>query len=360
MIAIERIGTEDALDRLRPQWEELYARDEHRSVFLSWPWLRSYLPTGRYAWSILLARDGTELIALLPVARSGFPHRSLSLDRELHMGANPAADYTGMLCLPGREHEAIAAFAGVIARDAWENFNLSDTRDPRMEQLARQIAARVRGTFEQLGDERCMYIELPATWDEYLRGLPKDSRRKTLRVMRLVAELPGYRVTEATAADFEQHVEILFRLKIARFGGALRRFRARNGTFFRNAFAAGALRIFVMWDGERPVSATAIFVDEARESFNIYMRGHDAEYDRRGPGRAMTGLMIQRAIEDGYRRFDFLRGDYPYKHDFTDTSVSLRHYRVTRPGLRARAVNALRPAFAALKLRIANIAFRRA
>ena len=359
VLRIERIRTEDQLERLRDAWDALHRSDPYATVFLSWPWLRAYLPAGRYRWFILALRDGDALVAALPLALSGFPTATFSLDRELHMGANPAGDYTGMLCVPGRESEAIEAFAAEIAAAGWENFNAVDTRDPRIEPLARRIAALLRGTYEAVGAEETCLIALPATWDAYLAGLEKTTRKKTLRAIRQSEAIPGYRLTEASAQTLDAHLDAVFALKHARYGGRLQRWRARYTRFFRAAFAGGALRVFVMWQDARPVSAAAVFVDPVTGTFSPYMRGHDSAFDRLGPGRALSALLIRTAIEEGYRTFDFLRGDYSYKRSFSNAVASLRHFRVTRPGVRARVVNLARPVFFSLKLRLANIAFGR-
>lgn len=359
VLRIEQLRTDSELDRLRDAWDALYRSDPHATVFLSWSWLRAYLPTGRYRWFVLALRDGDALIAVLPLALSGFPTASISLDRELHMGANPAGDYTGMLCMPGREHDAIEAFAAQIAAQGWENFNAVDTRDPRIEPLARRIAALLGGTFEAAGAEETCLIALPASWDAYLGGLEKATRKKTLRAMRQTEALPDYRFTEASAQTLDAHLDAVFALKHARYGGRLQRWRARYTQFFRAAYGAGTLRVFVVWQGSRPVSAAAVFVDRATGTFSPYMRGHDSAFDRLGPGRALSAVLIRTAIEEGYRTFDFLRGDYSYKRSFSNAVAPLRHFRVTRPGLRARVVNVARPVFFSLKLRLANIAFGR-
>lgn len=358
VLQLERIRTVAELDRARDAWHSLYAADPGRHLFLSWSWLRAYLPAGRYRWSVLALRDGEELIAVLPLALSGFPTPGLSIDRELHLGANPAGDYTGMLCRPEREEEALDAFAAAVAEMGWENFNLADTVGPRMQRLARRIAQRVAGSYAELSREACHAIALPESWERYLaENLNAKSRKNTLRAMRRIAELPGYRITEATASDVDLHLDAVLALKQARFGGNLGRLRARYARFFRNCFETGTLRIFAMWDGERPISAAAVFVDRETRTFCSYMRGHAAAYAGLGPGRAMVGHLIKRAIEEGYARFDFLRGGETYKLDFTNTVTVTCGYRVTRPGLRATLVNRLRPAFFALKLRLANVAF---
>jgi CelD/BcsL family acetyltransferase involved in cellulose biosynthesis len=49
-------------------------------------------------------------------------------------------------------------------------------------------------------------------------------------------------------------------------------------------------------------------------------------------GTVLVGLMIRRAIERGYRRFDFLRGEEPHKWHWTRTARPCSEVVVFRPG----------------------------
>jgi CelD/BcsL family acetyltransferase involved in cellulose biosynthesis len=51
--------------------------------------------------------------------------------------------------------------------------------------------------------------------------------------------------------------------------------------------------------------------------------------------------MIRRAIERGYRRFDFLRGADPYKRQWTTAQRCTEEITIFRPGWRGRVLRAL-------------------
>lgn len=350
---VERIATLAAFDAERERWESLERSDRHATVFTSWRWLRAYLPTSRYRWSVLVLRERGAAVAYLPIARNG----SL-LDRELYLGGNPGADYTGMIALAEWEERAVDAFAEALLAEPWDGFNVCDVRDDRLERLVRRL--QDDGMVLAEGDvTRCLSCALPATWDEYVtKCISAKTRVNTVRVERRLAEaLPGFRVSEPTDADVDAHVDAMVRVNHKRWGGNLARAHARYGRLFRNTYDAGLLRLWIYWNGDEPIAGAAGFVDPLQSSLGLYMIGFDPAYDKLSPGKGIVGRAIRAAIESGYARFDFLRGDEPFKARYASDVTTTRHFRLTRPGLRAALVDLGRPKWLALKLAVANVVY---
>ena len=183
-----------------------------------------------------------------------------------------------------------------------------------------------------------------------MKGIGSSTRFNTLRSLRRLADdFPNFRLTWASDADVDLHVDAMVRVNHARWGGNLARAQAKYGTLFRAAHDGGILRLAIMWDGERPISGGAAFVDPVRGTYNLYQLGYDAEYAKYSPGKGLIGAMIRDATERGYAVFDFLRGDEPYKASYAADVVTTTHYRVTRKGIRAAAFDAVQPAYKALK-----------
>ncbi len=84
----------------------------------------------------------------------------------------------------------------------------------------------------------------------------------------------------------------------------------------RHAFRAGALFLPVLWQGERPVGALAILVDERKKSFLFWIAGRDETFDGLPAGLALHAHSIRHAIRNGFVTYDFLRGNEPYKYSF--------------------------------------------
>ncbi|HEX3550201.1 MAG TPA: GNAT family N-acetyltransferase [Candidatus Elarobacter sp.] len=350
---VERIDTIDAFERERERWEVLERADEHATVFTTWRWLRAYLPVARHRWTILALRDGGETIAYLPIARGGS-----IVDRELFLGGNPVADYAGMLVLPSREDDAVAAFADVLFRESADGLNFCDVRDPRVEAIVRRLCERGLN-LESTDESRCLSCALPPTWDEYITShISAKTRVNMLRVERRLAEaLPNFRISEPTPETIDAHVDAMIAVNHSRWGGNLRNARRRYGRLFRNAFDTGVLRMVIYWDGERPIAGATAFVEPDRSFFGLYMIGFDEEYGKLSPGKGIVGRAIRSAIEAGFARFDFMRGDEDYKARYASEVHVVRQFRLTHPGLRARAIAYLRPKFFDLKLAVANIVY---
>ena len=350
---VTRFSTLEAFEAERGRWEELERQDPHATVFTSWRWLRAYLPVTRFRWSILALRDGERAVAYLPIAYGG----SL-LDRELYLGGNPTADYTGMLALRGHDEAAIAAFADALAAEPWDAFNALDVRDPRIESLVRRLVERGYA-LESTGSTLCLTARLPATWEEFAaHAISAKTRINTVRVeRRLAAGLHGFRISEPCDADIEEHIEAMVQVNHARWGGNLSSARRRYGGLFRNAYAGGILRLFLYRDGAKPIAGAAAFIDEMHSSFGLYMIGFDEEYERFSPGKGIVGRAIRAAIESGYERFDFLRGDEPFKASYAKELHATQHFRLTAPGLRSAALAYGRPKFFALKMAVANLVY---
>ena len=353
MISVERISTIAQFEAQRERWEQLERSDPYASVFMTWRWLRAYLPIARYHWSILVARENGEAIAYLPIG-----HNGSFLDREVFLGGNPVADYAGMLALPTRAEAAIGSFADALLAERWDGINFDDVNDPRIETLVRRLEDRGMRPGEAW-ETRCFACDLPASWDEYItKCISAKTRVNMVRVERRLAEaLPNFRISEPTAADVDAHVEAMIIVNHKRWGGNLKRQRQRYGRLFRNAFETGVLRLFIYWDGERPIAGGAAFVDEQRSFYGLYMIGFDEEYDKLSPGKGVIGRAIRTAIESGYTRFDFMRGGEEYKARYAPERHFTQHYRLTRPGLRAKAIAYARPRWFALKLAVANVVY---
>jgi CelD/BcsL family acetyltransferase involved in cellulose biosynthesis len=78
-----------------------------------------------------------------------------------------------------------------------------------------------------------------------------------------------------------------------------------------------------------------------RDTVYFYQSGRDPRWEDKSVGVALMVKMIRRAIEGGYRRFDFLRGDEGYKRAWTATEVVTQELVAFRPGWRGRWLRGL-------------------
>jgi CelD/BcsL family acetyltransferase involved in cellulose biosynthesis len=153
-------------------------------------------------------------------------------------------------------------------------------------------------------------LDLPSSFDEYLHSLGKKERHELRRKRRRFEDQLGTATLERrSGAD-----------AVSLFADLHRRSSGDKGSFMtpeiekffdalhRDVGAA----IDVLVDGSRrPASAVFSFEDE--ECFYLYNSAFEPELGNLSPGNVMLSHLIEREIERGTRRFDFLKGDETYK-----------------------------------------------
>jgi CelD/BcsL family acetyltransferase involved in cellulose biosynthesis len=70
----------------------------------------------------------------------------------------------------------------------------------------------------------------------------------------------------------------------------------------------------VLWREETPLGALASFVDPQKASLLFYIGGRDESVDNPPPGLVLHAHSIRHAIANGFRTYDFLRGNEGYKY----------------------------------------------
>jgi CelD/BcsL family acetyltransferase involved in cellulose biosynthesis len=312
--AVEIVPFAD-LEERRELWERLAARS--RNVFACWEWTstwwRHFGSPGEPAFAEC-RRDG-EPFAILPlqaVARG--PMRGLRL-----LGHGPG-DVLGPICDP-----ADAALAGAALRKALD------------ELLGRPVllyAERLPGgpLAEAFGGRLVKREANPSLaiagrgWEEYLASRSRNLREKVGRGARKVERKHevAYHLLERPE-DLEPRMEALLRLHRARWGEGTN-FAAPDAIAFHRdlaatMLAAGRLRLWTMSVDGTEVAAWYGFRFEGIESF--YQSGRDRSYDKLSVGFLLLARTLQAAFEDGLERYDFLRGNEPYKDRFADSDSGL-------------------------------------
>lgn len=183
--------------------------------------------------------------------------------------------------------------------------------------------------------EVCPIITLPATFDDYLDGLDSKQRREISRKLRRADAADV--TTTIVGAEEDLHAAVDEFLELLQSSTYEKRDwlnEGRRAVFHEVAAAAqkaGTLQLmFSAVDGNR---AAGLFNFDYKDRIWVYNSGLDpSQYGALSLGVVLTTAAIERAIADGRKTFDFLRGDEEYKYRFgaVDTAV----YRLTmRKGL---------------------------
>lgn len=348
---IDIIDTVTDFDAVRANWDQVFIADLDAQHFLSWTWLRRYL-SRRKRWFVLGLRErepGSSYVAFFPLRiLTQLDDESGEFHDEIIMAGNFAADYTGFIVQPGYEHHAIAGFSAFLKHQNWTNLKLDYFSGPpdRREKMIlalqgpdvmfRDNTPRNR---ENIDNTICPVVSLPSTWEDYLeQKMSSQTRQKLRRFLRKVESDDVYRITMATTETIDRDLDILFdlwRTKWSARKGTERTEKLIGATreMLMDCFSDGNLDVPILWHADQPLGALANIVDHQKKGVLFFITGRDEAWKTPSPGLILHGYCIRRAIENGFRTYDFLRGNEPYKYMFgvEERRVSCTMFR-TRDG----------------------------
>ena len=330
---IDVIDNLEDFKRVKDNWDTVYEADPEAQFFLSWTWLSQWFVTARPQWFVLAAkptRDASNYVAFFPLRlRTKLKHGS-GFHNEIGMAGNSGADYTGLICLPDAQHQAILALAKYLKTFNWARIHLENVRlsDQRLRLLLAHFPTR---TFNIAQTERvnaadnvnnciCPLVHLPDDWDRYLDSLSANTRQKIRRFLRTIESDGTYRITHAKPDTVERDVDTLLELWSTRWesrkGERLNAMVKSSRTVLLNCFQNDSLLLPVLWRDDTPLGALAIYVDRQKASFLFFLAGRDDTVHSPPPGLVLHAHSIRHAIAQGFRTYDFLRGNEAYKYSF--------------------------------------------
>jgi len=329
-----RITLHACFDELAP-WRARWNALARGLPFRRWEWLEPWwthygLESGRpmpdKRLVLLAVWDEQHLIAVAPwyLSRLWSDGRTL---RALGAG-EVCSEYVTILCEPGFEERVGAALANWLTENArgrrdgnldWDLLELSGVvaGDRTVSRLLNHLAELGNDVYPRSGLS-CWRIELPERWDDFVLRLSKSHRKQVRRAARKLADRRAV-VRQATTLDeLRQGFDILVQLHQRRWESL-----GDRGCFARPGFApfhrTASERLFhdgcvdLVWlelDG-RPLAAEYHLLGS--DVVYAYQSGIDPDRLEHEPGRLAVTATIQRGIERGFRSYDFLRGDEPYK-----------------------------------------------
>ena len=308
---------------LREEWNPLLRDSASDTIFLTWEWQSTWWEhLGESQLYLLAMRTAEErpvgIVPLYLITSDDGP-KTLSI-----VGCRDVSDYLDLIAASGQEEGVYNALLDWLESDeapAWDQADLCNipAASPAHSFLAEMAAARGYKVHTEVEDI-CPIISLPSTWDEYLASLSKKQRHEIRRKIRRAegsGQINWYIVNEERdlAAEMEAFIELHQKSNVDKDEFM----DAQMKGFFHAAaqvlHEAGWLQLaFLEVNGEK--AATMLNFDY-RDSIQVYNSGYDPQkYARLSPGIVLLSYCIQWAIESGWAKFDFLRGDEEYKYRF--------------------------------------------
>jgi CelD/BcsL family acetyltransferase involved in cellulose biosynthesis len=364
-----------AFDSVDPAaWDALAAANPWSTPFSSWAfhraWWDAYGANAHEETLVLVPADGADdapPVAIIPLMhRHEVEPRDVALHtnirqaggheltkvpadaKAIFFGASYHADYATILAAPEHMAAAAEALAEYFAvggdpehPQPWDVVDLRRLRtgDPALAALAEAFGRREMAngwTLNVEPEDVAPVAALPAgaTIEDYLATLGKKERHEIRRKVRR-AEAAGevhLTASDDPLADLRAFID----LHQARWGedglfpdteGG-----AQSRVFFRRLFEllgdGGPLRLAFLTVAGRRIAACVSF--DTGDACLYYNAGVDPEARELSPGVVMIERLVERALERGARRIDFLRGNESYKYEWGAVDEPIQRLLVRR------------------------------
>jgi CelD/BcsL family acetyltransferase involved in cellulose biosynthesis len=216
--------------------------------------------------------------------------------------------------------DCVADWLNDQAAPLWDLIELTDVDGNDTVIRALTAAMNSRGcTVDYRPGATCWRTQLPESWDAYLAELSQSHRKQVRRMERRIFDSGRARLhTVECAADLERALPILITLHQQRQEslGRVGCFASPQFLNFHTEVAhrlldRDMLRMHWLELDDRPAAAEYHLGGDA--SVFAYQGGIDPSALEESPGQLITIATLKLAIDQGYRYFDFLRGDEAYK-----------------------------------------------
>lgn len=328
MLTLERILTREAFARLEPEWDALLVQSAADTITLTFDWLSTWWDVfgEDRELMILIARDsGGELIGIAPLLKRTVQHFGVLPFKRLEFIASGedeadeiCSEYLDFIIKQGREAEVLGAMLEhLISQDSeWDEMVLTDILEESPSiSILRNACEDAAMSWRILKTQHCIFLPLPRTWDEFLKGLSRGYRHKITRDWRAASSLDTELVVVDKPDDFADGFDTLVRLHQSRWieKGRPGVFSSEKFTRFHTRLAAkllpkGRLRIFILNLNGEPLAALYDFI-YGRKVFYYQSGLKIADTPIHSPGILIRSYAMEVAIEEKLTECDFMKGD---------------------------------------------------
>ena len=270
-------------------------------------------------------RQGGEIIGIAPLLVA---EATASI-----IGSADVCDYLDFVVVPGMERD----FFGVLLDDLRQKgINHLDLRALRPDST---VLTNLAGIARDQGyevlcqrEDVSVELDLPPTWDEYLVALSTKQRHEVRRKLRRLWEagrVDYHFVKDGTAVN--KTMDAFLKMFTESREDKATFLTARMESFFRSLAdtmaEVGLLRLGILELDTLPAAITMGF--DYNDTMYLYNSAYDPQYNSLSAGLLCKVLGIKESIQEGKKRFDFLKGDETYKYHLGGEEVFLYNCRIT-------------------------------
>ena len=313
---------------LYDSWNEILSQTAYANIQLTHEWLSSWWEVfgDNKKLSLITITDRGKIIGIAPltitkvIGKAGFELRKLTFV------GNGLTDYHDLLIANGRREETLQILLEFIVncKENWDAIHFRNIRsDSPNLPILKGILRDTSFTFVERINIRSHYISIDCNWIDYYGALGKNIRsdiRRRLNYMTKIGKAEFIRLHEID--DIMDTLSIIksIHVKCRQAKGEIswytdeKRFRFVSLILKRFGERKWLDLVFLKLN-KRIVAYYLGFVYDNIVYF--WNTGFDPEFSKVGPGKLLLHFWIKDSFEAGYREFDFMVGEEPYKRQWT-------------------------------------------
>jgi CelD/BcsL family acetyltransferase involved in cellulose biosynthesis len=323
-------------------WNGLLCLSQTHNYFLRWEWAWNWWQV--YAkdtdkLNIIVIEKGAETVAIAPLyIRKKFVGGIIPIRQVMLIGTQSNSDgdvcspYMSVICKAGEEDPTVEfIFKNLADNKLWDEIYL-----PRIDTSTTIFAAIQNKSFEAgfsakiLNQYESPYIQLPATWDDYLVGLSGSMRWKIRRQRKKLEDVAATFLKVKKQEELDSRFAELIALhqrswETRGYGGAFsdERFVRFHHGMMREMIDKGNLELVLLYVGNEPKAALYNIIYDGTTS--CYQSGTDRSGKNIAFGYLLHSYCIEDAIKGGRKMYDFLPEGYmdDYKRHFANRTRTI-------------------------------------
>lgn len=342
-LSVEVLSRWEELELLRTEWNAILERNYNLTIFSSPEWLSAWWGAfggGKQLYSLAFREYQGLLVGLVPLyvqqIRMGF----LPSLRELRLVGDGSKDSDNLdfIVAPGWERSVALSLVRHLATNRrWNVCQLNCmASDSVTTGIFMEEICAARWKFES-STIPWSAVELPETWEAYLKQLsPKERGKVGNRFRRLQGRFQTKFYKCSTLSELPICLENLFRLHQKRWES-----RGEPGSFAfleRRRFYADMAQQFLsrgwleLWLLElNGVAVAAQFGFRYGQTVYSLQEGFDPEHASDSVGYVLRSYALREFIESGVRRYEFLAGENESKLRWGGTSGNYLNIHLALP-----------------------------
>jgi len=325
---IEGFNGFDDIEGLTEEWYKLLHRCGIVPLYLSPAWV--------YNWFKFFGKDCTpfiitgsienRLIFVLPLSLRKF---LIPYFRILHFVGYPGSDHLGFIADSEYKEEVTKKLLAFLEehRSKWDVCDLAEIPESIFDHLFLSdpnICGSLK-KFRVIDGSQCPYLKIDSNWEEFYRKRKK--RKFRYNIERARKQLEGLGAVEfktlKTGEDIEHYLPQIFEIHRRRWEGYYTgsKFSTPSGEEFytkvaKEYQARGWLDIALLLLNGQAIAYSYSFI--WRGEYFYYNPAHDPKFSKYSPGTLLLIYILERSFNLGFKRFDFGRGELPYKSYWAD------------------------------------------